>query len=72
MKNKEKFENLIGKIGVFYNKEEESNESLVIGKLISVTCDGLCKDVHGDCYDSFTELTRAAALEMVNLDLYCS
>ena len=66
--NRTELKKLEGKIGTFYN--EESEKVLIFGKLKHVTGYGNCETEDGTLYDNFTPLTRAQALEMLDLELY--
>lgn len=58
----------IGKVGFFFNDENEKTHK--IGKLKNVTVNGNCEDEDGVYYDNFTPMKRADMLECIDLEFY--
>ena len=58
----------IGKVGFFFNDENEKTHK--IGRLISVTPNGNCEDEDGCYYDNFTPMNRADLLECIDLEFF--
>ena len=58
----------IGKVGFFFNDENEKTHK--IGRLILVTNNGNCKDEDGCFYDNFTPMNRAQLLECIDLEFF--
>lgn len=58
----------IGKVGFFFNDEDEKTHK--IGRLISVTANGNCMDEDLVYYDNFTPMNRAELLECIDLEFF--
>ena len=58
----------IGKVGFFFNSDEEKTHR--IGRLKAVTPNGNCEDEDGCYYDNFTPMKRAALLECIELEFF--
>jgi hypothetical protein len=58
----------IGKVGFFFNSDEEKTHR--IGRLKSVTQNGNCEDEDGCYYDNFTPMKRADLLECIDLEFF--
>jgi hypothetical protein len=58
----------IGKVGFFFNDENEKTHR--IGRLKTVTPNGNCEDEDGCYYDNFTPMKRADLLEFIDLEFF--
>lgn len=66
--NREELRKHIGKVGLFYNSDEEKTHR--IGRLVAVTKNGNCEDEDEVYYDEFTPMKRADMLELIDLEFY--
>jgi hypothetical protein len=67
-KNKEELRNHIGKVGLFYNNDDEKTHK--IGRLVSVTKNGNVEDEDQTYFDEFTPMSRTQMLELIDLEFY--
>jgi hypothetical protein len=58
----------IGKVGFFFNSDEEKTHR--IGRLKAVTPNGNFEDEDGCYYDEFTPMKRADLLECIDLEFF--
>lgn len=58
----------IGKVGFFFNDENEKTHK--IGRLVLVTRNGNCKDEDGVFYDNFNPMGRADLLECIDVEFF--
>ena len=58
----------IGKVGFFFNSDEEKTHR--ISRLKAVTPNGNCEDEDGCYYDNFTPMKRADLLECIELEFF--
>ncbi len=58
----------IGKVGFFFNDENEKTHK--IGKLKSVTPNGNCEDEDGCYYDCFTPMSLAGIYEVIDNEFF--
>lgn len=61
--NREELRGSIGKIGIFYNADDD--KCVTIGCLISVTKNGNCENDDGVYFDEFIPKTMSEMLELV-------
>ena len=58
----------IGKVGFFFNSDEEKTHK--IGRLKSITLNGYCEDEDGYYYENFTPMERDDLLECIDLEFF--
>jgi hypothetical protein len=58
----------IGKVGFFFNSDEDKTH--IVGRLKSVTPNGNCEDEDGVYHDNFTPMKRADLLECIDLQFF--
>jgi len=66
--NKDELRTYIGKVGVFYNADDD--KCVTIGTLKSVTKNGNCENDDGTYFDEFRPKTRSEMLELIDLEYY--
>lgn len=68
MNNIEVKKTSIGKVGLFFNSDEEKTHK--IGRLKAVTKNGNCQDEDGWYYYNFTPMKRVDLLEYIDLEFF--
>lgn len=58
----------IGKVGLFFNDENE--KTYRVGRLSLVTHSGICRDEDGCYYYNFTPMKRADLLECIDSEFF--